>query len=172
MGTGSSLPLNPQEMQAARDAINTEFPSLRDAFRVTSWPIEKYNCIAWAAEDQCYWWWPDPDGESFWPPEVDRLETVAAFVAAFETIGYSSCDSIDVEPGFDKVVIYCIGDRPKHMARQLPSGEWTSKLGPWWDISHNSVDGVQDPPQRIHYGIRRQALRRPSLEMPVLQGTT
>jgi hypothetical protein len=29
-----------------------------------------------------------------------------------------------------------------HAARQLPSGKWTSKLGTWEDIEHDSVEAV------------------------------
>jgi hypothetical protein len=32
---------------------------------------------------------------------------------------------------------------PTHMARQLPSGGWTSKLGEAWDIEHQTVQGVE-----------------------------
>jgi hypothetical protein len=168
MGTGTPLPLNQQEMQSVRAEINRDFANLQDAFQVTSWNVESYNCIAWAAEDQCYWWWPDPDGESFWPQGIVRDDSIAAFVAAFRTMGYELCGSYALEPGYDKVAIYAVGDKVKHMARQLPSGGWTSKLGPWWDIGHDSVDGVQDSPQRIHYGVKRQAMRRHILDMPVV----
>jgi|CZKY01.1.fsa_nt_gi hypothetical protein len=172
MGTGAALPLSPQEMQTVRAEINNEFSSLQDAFQVTSWPLDTYNCIAWAAEDHCYWWWPDPDYESFWPRGVDREDTVVAFIAAFQTMGYELCDSYDLEPGFEKVAIYSAGERVKHMARQLPSGAWTSKLGDWWDIAHNSVDGVQDPPTRIHYGVKRKAMRRIMPHLAVIPSAT
>jgi hypothetical protein len=168
MGTGAQLPLSQQEMQDARDAINHDFGSLRDAFQVTSWPMDSYNCIAWAAEDQCYWWWPDPDGESFWPQGILRQPSIVAFVAAFQTMGYEPCHSYDLEPGFEKIAIFAIGNDVKHMARQLPSGAWTSKLGEWWDIAHDAVDGVQDPPHHVHYGMKRQAMRRRVIEMPVI----
>jgi hypothetical protein len=171
MGTGAALPLSSQEMQIVRTEINNEFNSLRDAYQVTSWPIEAYNCIAWAAEDQCYWWWPDPDGESYWPIGVVRQATIPAFMEAFRTMGYEPCDSPDLEPGIEKVAIFAVGNSVKHMARQLPSGAWTSKLGNWWDISH-SVDGVQDPPHRVHYGARAQVMRRVALNLAVIPSAT
>jgi hypothetical protein len=162
MGTGTSLPLEAAEMQAVRLAISEEFRNLNDAFQVTSWPTGTYNCIAWAADDQNTWWWPDPDGESYWPPNVPRQATVDTFVAPFRIIGYEPCDSPDLELGYEKIAIYAVGDSTKHMARQLPLGTWTSKLGEWWDIEHYSVDGVQDHESRAvpHYGIRRQVMRR------------
>jgi hypothetical protein len=144
VGTGTQLPLDSHEMQRVRAGVKEALPSLTDSFRVTSWPTEDYNCIGWAAEDQTNWWWPDPDGEYFWPKKVPREETVGAFVDAFRVVGYEPCDSPNLEKGWEKVAIYAIGDRVKHMARQLvPSGEWTSKLGEWWDISHSSPDEVE-----------------------------
>ena len=171
MGTGAPLPLNRQDMQDARAAINNDFGNLQDAFQITSWPTDSYNCIAWAADDQCYWWWPDPDYESFWPQGIIRQASIVAFVAAFQTMGYELCDSYDRELGYEKVAIFAVGNDVKHMARQLPSGAWTSKLGEWWDILHDSVDGVQDPPQRVHYGVKRQAMRRKVLVTPVIPST-
>jgi hypothetical protein len=172
MGTGTPLPLDPTIMQAVRDEINAEFRSLNDAFQVTSWPTDSYNCIAWAAEDQTVWWWPDPDGESFWPAGIDRVATVAAFMAAFELLGYEPCTNPDLEPGFEKVAIFSIGNDTKHMARQLSDGTWTSKLGEWWDIQHYLPDGVQDPPNRKHYGSRSQLMRRRVINPPIIPSET
>ena len=39
------------------------------------------------------------------------------------------------ESGYQELAIYTIGDRTKHMARLLPDGRWTSKLGGKLDIS-------------------------------------
>ena len=43
----------------------------------------------------------------------------------------------------EKVAIYAIGGRTKHMARQLPSGAWTSKLGDLEDIEHESLSALE-----------------------------
>lgn len=156
MGTGTPVPLNQEEMLQVRAEIRAEFKALNDSFQVTSWPTDNYNCIAWAAEDIGNWWWPDPDGESFWPIGIPREETVDAFIAAFSTLGYEPCETGDLEPGYEKVAIYAVGNRTKHMARQLPSGAWTSKLGEWWDVGHELAEEIEAP----HYGIRKQVLRR------------
>jgi hypothetical protein len=42
-----------------------------------------------------------------------------------------------LEEGFDKVAIFANKDRVTHMARQLRSGRWTSKLGPLEDVEHD-----------------------------------
>jgi hypothetical protein len=157
MGTGTPLSLEQREMEGVRAEIKGTFTKLTDSFQVTSWPTDTYNCVAWAAGDSRKWWWPDPEGESFWPHGVDRQDTIETFIAAFRTIGYEPCKSHHLEAGFEKVAIYAIGERTKHMARQLPSGAWTSKLGGWWDINHHSIDEVEAP----HYGVRVQILCRP-----------
>ena len=164
MGTGTPLPLSPYEMQLARDSIQHEFQNLTAAFQVTSWPNQNYNCIAWAADDFTQWWWPDADGESFWPAGVPRLERLDAFITAFETIGYEPCATHEIEPGYEKVAIYTLGDSPKHMAKQLPSGAWSSKLGEWWDIGHNLLEEVRV----AHYGSPRQILRRRTLSLATI----
>ena len=79
----------------------------------------------------------------YWPANAPFEETTAAFVAAFATIGYEECASEDMESGYEKVVLYAgASGAPTHMARQLVGGEWTSKLGQWFDIRHQSPDVV------------------------------
>ena len=63
---------------------------------------------------------------------------VEAFEEAFRTIGYEPCDDGELEDSYEKVAIYSKGGLVKHMARQLPSGWWTSKLGKGDDIEHET----------------------------------
>jgi hypothetical protein len=95
--------------------------------------------VAWAAGDTLRWWWPDDSntpGGSYWPPGVPLQETLEAFRAAFATLGYALCDDDRLEAGYEKVALFALVGAPKHAARQLPSGRWTSKLGPMEDIEH------------------------------------
>jgi hypothetical protein len=64
-------------------------------------------------------------------------------INAYVQAGYEVCDSSTLEPGFEKIAIFAdaSGD-PRHAARQLPSGAWTSKLGEHVDIEHKDVDAV------------------------------
>src|SRR5262245_49170402 len=120
--------------------IEAVFPGLRTSgFRVTSAASRDYNCIAWAAGDTAQWWWPDadPDGAIFWPPGVVVEETLAAFVAAFATLGYVLCSGEQLEAGFERVALFAKVGVPTHAARQLPSGRWTSKLGLREDVEHD-----------------------------------
>jgi len=53
------------------------------------------------------------------------------------------CEDREVESGFEKVAIYADHYQfPTHMARQLLSGTWTSKLGALEDIEHHFLDGL------------------------------
>ncbi len=50
----------------------------------------------------------------------------------------------ELEPGFEKIAVYeDIDGEFCHASRQLPSGKWTSKLGPNEDIEHSTPKGVE-----------------------------
>jgi hypothetical protein len=114
------------------------FPELaRGHFRVTSSSTPIYNCIAWAAEDDTRWWWPDGDGDYFWPIAVPRTETLDAFKQAYAQLGYEECSEPYLEAGWQKVAIFVDASGvPTHAARQLSNGYWTSKCGRSEDIEH------------------------------------
>ena len=106
-------------------------------------PLNKrYNCIAWAAEDTAHWWWPHPQAK--WLANAPREVTIAAFVTMFEGLGYEACENADLEEGYKKVAIYALAGEPKHAARQLPNGSWTSKIGGNIDIEH-TLQGLEGP---------------------------
>lgn len=117
------------------------FPALvSSGYSVTSPQHRRYNCIAWSAGTARAWWWPAPGG--YWPTDLPRVLSMESFVRLFESLGYAICDDV-VEEGFEKVAL-CVGadGMPTHAARQLPSGNWTSKLGRLEDIEHASPTGV------------------------------
>src|SRR5262245_37921429 len=137
--------------------LEQHFPNLAPTgYTVTSPATFVYNCIAWAAGITDDWWWPDPMGVSTWPAPARREETLAAFVEAFRTLGYVPCDDGAPEPGYEKVALYALAGVPKHAARQLPSGRWTSKLGELEDVEH-TLDGLVG----TWYGDVVQFLKRP-----------
>jgi hypothetical protein len=137
MGEGSGLSVVSQEIEAI-------FPNLAGkGYEITSPATDDYNCIAWAAGATHQWWWPDPLDEEYWPPQVPRSATVEAFLLAYQTLGYEPCAEAGLEPGFEKIVLYAHADgTPTHAAKQLPSGQWTSKLGRMEDIIHNAPDSL------------------------------
>lgn len=142
-----------------RDLLEQLFPRLQTAgFDITSPRDSRYNCVAWAAEDTRRWWWPGEPPFSFWPAGVQREESVASFIEAFATLGYQVTESGGHDPHFERVAIFASNDGvPTHMARQLPDGSWTSKLGQLEDIAHRDVAGVTG----VDYGAVAAFLQRP-----------
>ncbi len=121
----------------------TDFPRLHPgSYYITSPATPTYNCIAWAAGEDFRWWWPTP-GFYYWPAAAPAEETIDAFVAAFESLGFVACDDNTYEDGWTKVAIFATASgTPTHMARQLSPSEWTSKLGRNVDISHVGPDDL------------------------------
>jgi len=65
----------------------------------------------------------------FWPKGVERVQTLAAFIAAYETLGYEACDSGDAEVGFEKVAIFLKpGARPLTRQGSLPTAGGPASL--------------------------------------------
>lgn len=127
-----------------RHPIEVVFPKLTtEVYRITSPKTALYNCVAWAAGQVEAWWWPDPMEQAFWPLGIPRRETLDVFIQAFGTIGYVPCETSDLEPCFEKIAIYvdALG-KPTHVAKQLPDGNWTSKLGKLEDIEHATLAGL------------------------------
>ena len=141
--------------------VRLNFPNLASSgFEITSPPTKEYNCIAWAANEDDRWWWPDKNEQAYWPRNAPREVTLVAFVRAFQTIGYEPCESAHLEPRFEKIAIFVSATkRPTHAARQLPNGMWTSKLGDGFDISHE-LDGISGFEGRS-YGTIAHILKRP-----------
>jgi hypothetical protein len=138
--------------QKDEDLVKREFPALQNdpLFRKTSEADPDYNCIGWAIED-LRWFWPPPAVKAvtpagrYWPPpeKIRQDETVGAFVELFSLAGYEVCDDGDCGEGLQKVVIFTdLSGTPRHAARQLEDGSWTSKLGEEIDITHARAAGV------------------------------
>jgi hypothetical protein len=138
-------------------AIEGLLPNLSvTGYSITSPQDESYNCIAWAAGVDDNWWWPI--SPYYWPSGISKDNSIQSFVAAFIQQGYCMCDSIDLEPGYEKIALYINAQgRPTHAARQLASGVWSSKLGPSYDIEHQSLRGVEGS----IYGTVAVTLKRP-----------
>lgn len=73
------------------------------------------------------------------------------------TLGYDLTDGIWPEAGYERVVFYMSSDRVTHLARELPDGRWTSKLGESWDIAHDDPGALTGS----DYGEPAFAMRRP-----------
>lgn len=127
-----------QGSDVRRAEVIERFPGLgRGHFRFTSPVDPSYNCFAFAVHETHRCWDPQPYGNLFWPEGVAQAPTLAAFVAAYATCGFELVPGPELVPGVEKIAIYVDSDGVvSHVARQLGSGQWTSKLGPKEDIVH------------------------------------
>jgi hypothetical protein len=135
------------------------YPNLTDEnHRLTSPATSEYNCIAWAAGETIRSWWPSDENIGYyWPNGAPCSTTLEAFVGAFETLGYRQCNNAELEVGFEKVALYAAAlGEPKHAARQLQSGRWTSKIGGMEDIEHAALSCLEGD----RYGYVQRVLRR------------
>ncbi len=118
------------------------FPSL-GKYEQTSDATNEYNCYAFAVEEQDRWWDPTPVDIYYWPPGAPRDHSVATFVGIYGTYGYAVCADGSLEPDTEKIVIYVNhSGGTNHVARQLPDGRWTSKIGTDEDIAHAAPDSL------------------------------
>jgi hypothetical protein len=146
-----------------KERIEALFPQLRGSdYQITSPASDSYSCIAWAAGETTTWWWPGEPNQTYWPPGVPRSETLSAFQAAFETLGYVFCDQAELEPGYEKIAVFADAEGiPTHAARQLVNGPWSSKLGRMEDIEHR-LDALSG----AVYGSVVMLLKRPLPSLP------
>jgi hypothetical protein len=126
------------EEQSLRDL----FPNLlEEGYDVKSKRTASYDCIAWAVHDESVRW--DPAPGYYWPRRLPRNYTDEAVVTVFESLGFERCPAGDLEEGFEKLAIYSKSGEFLHVARQLPGGNWTSKLGIREDIEHQTLFALE-----------------------------
>lgn len=120
-------------------SLLANFPNLLASNHTVTSPYDRnYNCIAYAASVSNQWWWPVKAPGVYWPLPDFMEETVECFIAAYESIGFSVCESGTLDSGVEKIAIYADAlGKPTHAARQLGDGSWTSKLGRSQDIRHS-----------------------------------
>ena len=115
-------------------------PNLSE-FSVTSERSEAYNCFAWALGDDSQWIDPTVDYARA-TINVSNESQFDSVVELFRAAGYEVCGDGGLEAGYEKVAIYVKDGVPTHAARQLSDGRWTSKLGKYEDIEHDSLDAL------------------------------
>lgn len=141
--------------------LTSRFPKL-DArnHRVTSREDPGYNCVAWAAGDPTRWW--DHTWYGYWLNGVVSNSSIEAYVKLFRALGFEPSGDSKPEPGFEKIALYAKNGEFTHVARQLESGTWTSKLGMLEDIEHNDLDSLaSDSYGRPLVFLRRRRENRP-----------
>ncbi len=117
------------------------FPNLASAdYQITSPATEDYNCIAWAMNNVDTVFWPDSMDLFSWPDTLPREEDLEVVISFFRSHGYEVCTNPKLERGFQKIALYVVdNDKFTHVARQLPGGDWTSKIAEHQDITHKSL---------------------------------
>ena len=114
------------------------FPNtLLERVLITSPETWDYNCIAWAFGDDTRWYWPTDHPSFYWPPNIRRQHDLQSFVELYQLVSYQICADPSVEIGLEKIAIFAFPNgEPTHAAKQLSSGRWSSKMGPWHDVEH------------------------------------
>lgn len=121
-----------------KDELVKLFPNLDSQhLRITSPDDPGYNCVAWAADDNTKWWEPDPFKLYYWPPDIPREYTLAAYESVYKMLGYIDCNNEEsCEPGFQKIALFVKSKDRMHVSKQIDSERWSSKLGGKVDIEH------------------------------------
>src|SRR3712207_2764511 len=87
------------------DRSHQSWPNLRPENFTKESLVDPFdNCVAWSTDvqDEPYWPWK----WYAWPEGITKKETLGAFVEFFARHGYERCDSGELEPGYEKVVLY------------------------------------------------------------------
>ncbi|PWU20448.1 MAG: hypothetical protein C5B50_03835 [Verrucomicrobia bacterium] len=131
--------------------IEQILPNLKAAgYRVTGPATPRYNCFAWAGNDTEHWWQPVDLHGFYWPQEVAKELNLENLMSVYKRRGYRPCSTADLQPGVEKIAIYIgLDGTPTHVARQLSSGNWTSKLGDLEDIEHSTLDALRVTTERF-----------------------
>ena len=132
--------------KALGDDWQQRWPNLEtDAPSIESEASEEYNCVAWALGITDENW--DPVSPAYdWPRTAPRSLLLETFITVYCSYNFVVCPDESLESGFEKLALYA-DDRGLflHVARQLPEGNWTSKLGDLVDIVHTTPGGLEGP---------------------------
>jgi hypothetical protein len=136
--------------------LDKDFPKIGDVgAKKTSEPTDQYNCIAWAFGDNSRWWWPMK--RRYWPVPIIGKSPMEAFMELFDKNGWIVTSDRGLEPGQSKIALFVHpkDGQPKHAARLMDSGLWTSKLGSDIDLSHE-LEELEGPA----YGIVSKVFKK------------
>ena len=138
------------------------FPKLvLGTFKKTSNATGRYNCVAFANEDDRHWWEPGlHGGRHYWPPKIKQQDTLESWTELFVNEGFEPTNNREHERGFEKIAIYVdLKDMlPSHVAKSNGL-TWKSKLGKDQDIEHASLEVLEGDKQH-EYGTVETILKR------------
>jgi hypothetical protein len=132
-------------LNAVRNRTHAElealFPQLKQGTYIhTSNATARYNCVAFANDNDRKWWEPDLYGGQFhWPKGIG--DDVDGWAKIFIDQGYEVTEDPSHLHGHEKIAIYVDVDdnSPSHVAKSNGQA-WKSKLGKFQDIEHPSLD--------------------------------
>ncbi len=142
-------------MDGAAAELESHLPGLAGTrYAITSDPSELYNCIAWVAGESHRWWSPLAEDGEYWPLEYQPEATIEVVQSGLATAGFERCPDGALAVGVEKIALFADERGFTHVARQLPNGRWTSKLGSDCDIEHDleALEGFDDSPDAYRYG--------------------
>ncbi len=141
--------------------LETKWQKLRSGnYKVASNATARYNCMAFANDNDRKWWEAGRyGGRYYWPPKIP--DTLEGWVEIFKRQHYELTSNRETEQGFEKIAIYVdLRDMlPGHVAKS-DGRTWKSKLGRYQDIKHSSLDLLEGD-HHFEYGIVERVLRRP-----------
>jgi hypothetical protein len=111
--------------------------------RVTSRPTDGYNCVSWVQRDFVHRW--DPDYH--WPGDLpcpEGLPDLDSYLQLFKRWGFELCEHGSLEPGYLKIAIYSTRGYFHHVAKQLRTNVWSSKMGDGHDLWHRDLEALYD----------------------------
>lgn len=127
------------------ERMATLCPNAAGKWRVTSPRDRRYNCFGWALHDTTIAWYPGGDPTSSkWPPGASTALDPESIQIALAQLGFEVTTGLELEPGVERIALFADEDGDVvHVARQLPSGAWSSKLGRWEDIEHADLEALE-----------------------------
>jgi hypothetical protein len=136
----------------------------KDNHVITSRAARAYNCVAWVLGDEKKWYEPTPSGQYTWPSNKNQDYSLKAYVQMFSEHGFQVCEEGISEHGRQRIALYAKDGEFTHAALQLPTGRWSSKLGTWEDIDHDTLEVLSGP----FYGIPCLFMDRRQKDPPLL----
>lgn len=132
--------------------LRSLFPKLKATKDTIKSPVDiDYNCAGWALSDKASWWepWgglvlPSSTPQYKWSSSLPHDTLAETYVRFFEEHGFELTDSAVRERGFERLAVYVRDGEFTHVARQLPNGRWTSKLGDKEDIEHAQPEELEN----------------------------
>ena len=146
---GAARPPDEQRRSLNKRTIDPNDPRF---VSVGSDPNPEYNCIAWALGLKNRWWEPHTQesieqGRGYWPVGLPHDRSPETLCELFRREGFADCENGDLDPSIVKIALYQLSDaagnqRWTHVARQLKTGLWTSKLGSSYEVTHRNPDDL------------------------------